>query len=111
MPAIATRKLNVKEQDRDIEVEIRLFEPQPENDAWACRYEIDWPSGLKSGNAMGVDAIQAMLLALQKIGIILYTSDYHRNAQLTWPSAAGGGYGFPVPSNVRDLLTGEDVNI
>jgi hypothetical protein len=107
---IATRKLSVRVQDRDVALEIRIFEPVSENEAWSCRYEIDWPSGTKSARAVGVDAIQAIILALQKIGITLYMSDYHKNAQLTWP-AAGGGYGFPVSRNVRDLLIGEDLNL
>ena len=107
---IATRKLVVRIEDRDVMLEIRLFEPVSDDGASSCRYEIDWPSGTKNGRAVGVDGIQAIVVALQKIGIALYTSEYHKNAQLAW-SAAGSGYGFPVPSNARDLLVGEDLNI
>lgn len=42
----------------------------------------------------------------------LYFSDYHKTGRLKWPGddieAAGGGYGFPVPRNARDLLIGID---
>jgi Domain of unknown function (DUF6968) len=107
---IARRILSIRVQDRDMPVEVRLFEPVPDDEAWSCGYEIDWPLGPEIGRAVGVDSIQAIVLALQKVGTILYTSDYHRNAQLTWPPG-GDGYGFPVASNIRDLLIGEDLNL
>jgi hypothetical protein len=107
---IATRNLVVRSEGRDVTLEIRLFEPVSDDGAWSCRYEIDWPDGTKNGRAMGVDGIQAIFVTLQKIGIVLYTSKYHRDAQLVWP-AAESGYGFPVPSNAHDLLVGEDLDM
>ena len=104
---IAARKLIVRSEGRDATVEIRLFAPVSEDGAWSCGYEIDWPSGTKHSRGVGGDGIQAIFLALQKIGITLYMSEYHRNGHLAW-QIAGGGYGFPVPSNARDLLAGED---
>jgi Domain of unknown function (DUF6968) len=104
---IATRTLAVESEGRQVALEIRLFKPEPDDEASSCRYEIDWPSGTKSKRAVGVDDIQAILLALQLIGSELYTSEYHKNGQLVW-LAAESGYGFPVPSTARDLLVGED---
>ena len=104
---IATRHLVVRTDGREVTMEIRLFKPELDGEASSCRYEIDWPSGTKSSRAAGVDDIQAILLTLQKIGIELYTSAYHKNGELEWLTA-GSGYGFPVTSNVRDLLVGED---
>jgi hypothetical protein len=51
--------------------------------------------------------MQAVLLALQMIGTVLYTSDYHKSGKLFWEKP-GDGYGFPVPSNLQDMLIGED---
>ncbi|WP_374383116.1 hypothetical protein [Dongia sp.] len=107
---IAARKLAVRSEGLELTLEVRLFKPVSEDGAWSCQYEIDWPDGTKKGRAVGVDGIQAILVTLQKIGILLYTSKYHENAQLVWP-AAESGYGFPVPSNTRDLLMGEDVEM
>ena len=107
---IATRKLAVRLEGRDAALEIRLFEPVSDEGASSCSYEIDWPDGTKKGRAVGVDGIQAIFVALQKIGIVLYTSKYHKDSQLAWP-AAGSGYGFPVPTNARDLLVGKDLDI
>lgn len=107
---IATRKLAIRSEGCDVTFEVRLFEPISDDEASSCRYEIDWPSGQKHGRAVGIDSMQAIFLALQKIGIALYVSEYHKNAQLVWPMA-GDGYGFPVPGNARDLLVGEDLDM
>lgn len=105
---IASRQLKIHHPGKDVDVEIRLFKPTHEDGSWTCNYEIDWPTGIRKSYGSGVDAIQAMLLALQKIGIELYTSEYHENGTLYWFDR-GDGYGFPVPRNVRDLLVGDDL--
>jgi len=89
---------------------VRLFQPEDDGRGWVCRYEIEWPDGLSSGFAAGIDAVQALILALQMIGIQLYTSKYHQARNLRW-NDRDGGYGFPVARNVRDLLIGGDVNL
>ena len=104
---IAVRMLKVRTAAGDTDLEIRLFKPIEERGMWVCRYEIDWPEGSKKNWGAGADGIQALLLALQKIGIELYTSAYHENGELSW-GPQGKGYGFPVTKNVRDLLIGDD---
>ena len=42
------------------------------------------------------------------IGITLYTSSYHRLVQIFF-EMEGSGYGFPVPTNARDMLIGDDL--
>ena len=54
-----------------------------------------------------LDSVQALLLALQAIGAELYRSEHHLSGRLLWEKE-GGGYGFPVPRNIRDLLVGDD---
>lgn len=105
---IASCSLKLEQRDRVAEVAIRLFAPvQGGNGSWSCRYEVDWPEGKWSMEAAGVDAVQALLVALQMIGSELYTSNYHKAGQLCF-DAPGRGYGFPVPSSLRDLLVGDD---
>lgn len=41
------------------------------------------------------------------VGTDIYTSDYHASGKLRW-GEPGTGYGFPVPSSIRDLLIGDD---
>jgi hypothetical protein len=107
---MAIRSLKVWHADADVDVQVRLYMPEQDEQAWVCKYEIGWPTGVKRSLARGVDAIQAILLALYKIGIEIYTSDYHKAGKLTW-LAPGRGYGFPVSKSVRDLLTGDDVGL
>jgi hypothetical protein len=51
--------------------------------------------------------VQSLLIALQMIGAEIYASRYHEAGQLAW-FERGRGYGFPVASNIRDLLIGDD---
>jgi hypothetical protein len=52
--------------------------------------------------------MQALTIALQMVGAEIYASPYHQSGKLFW-ERAGGGYGFPVVSSLRDLLVGDDV--
>ena len=107
---IAHRHLTVIGPSGEIEVAVRLFRPEEDAGMWICRYEIDWPSQERSHFAAGIDAIQAIFLALQMVGIELYTSTYHKSGFLKW-SEQSQGYGFPVARNVRDLLIGDDIDL
>jgi hypothetical protein len=106
---IARRVLDVRLPGGESKMEIRLFMPAEDDGTWWCAYEIDWPDGKKAGAIAGYDSVQAILLTLASIGAQLYTSPYHEAGQLTW-TAAGEGYGFPVPKNFRDLLRGTDID-
>jgi uncharacterized protein DUF6968 len=104
---IATRVLKLRGTAGDSEIPIRIFAPEQSGGAWSCRYEIDWPDGPWAHAAAGADSVQALLLALQMIGTVIYTSGYHRSGNL-FSEAPGRGYGFPLPQNLRDQLIGED---
>jgi hypothetical protein len=108
MTVIATRILTLDANAGKVEIPIRVFAPELGDNVWMCRFDIDWPEGKLERWAAGVDAVQALLQALQIIGVILYTSKHHRSGRLMWYEA-GTGYGFPVTSNVRDMLIGDDV--
>jgi uncharacterized protein DUF6968 len=107
---IAHRRLILNGPSGEVEVPVRLFQPEEDGAAWICRYEIEWPSEKRSRYAAGVDSIQALMLALQLIGIEIYTSRYHRSRSLKWLEKYQG-YGFPLSPNVRDLLEGDDKNL
>ena len=83
--------------------------PPTENgeDEWKCEYALHWPDGTKDGAAYGIDAVQALTLALNIVAAHLYTSDFHKEKRLFWESL-GNGYGFPLPANIRDLGEGAD---
>ena len=106
---IAMRILKLHDGLSDVEVPVRVFLPEEENGSWFCAYEIEWPDRKWSSRAGGYDSAQAIALALQMIGAVIYTSEYHKSGRLMWEKP-GGGYGFPVPQSARDLLIGDDAN-
>jgi hypothetical protein len=79
----------------------------PPGDDWSCRIEIGWPDRTVVRDIVGVDAVQALQLAMQMIGTELYVSDLHKAGRLMWQER-GRGYGFPVTRNIRHLLIGDD---
>jgi hypothetical protein len=104
---IAKRTMRVRSSDRTIPVEIRLYLPEAADHLFLCRYQIDWPEGTIESMAQGSDMMEAIHLALQKIGTEMYMSRYHHEGSLYWTDG-WQGYNFPMPKNGRDLLIGDD---
>jgi hypothetical protein len=75
--------------------------PHPEGDFY-CPWRIRGLADGKVRSAYGIDAIQAMWLALHMIGAYLYTSDEGRARRLSWLGEAD--LGFPVTKGLEDLL-------
>jgi hypothetical protein len=91
---IAERQLVGKQRDQTFAVTVKIGRPvpHPEGD-WECPYVISGlpnPHGLRVG---GVDAVQALYLALHMIGADLRFR--HKDIQLQWLGA--DDLGFPVP--------------
>lgn len=105
--SVLSRLLTYESDHGDIAVEVQVESPIQGAEDWSCAYRIAWPNAARNGFGHGVDAVQAMLLALHAIGTDIYTSDYHRSGRLRWEQA-GQGYGFPVPPVIHGLLVGED---
>ena len=88
-------------------VKVTIYNPylhdHHDEEFW-CEYEISQPIS-KSSYAIGGDSAQALILAMQKVGVDLYASENYKNGLLTWPGGmVAGDLGFPVPRNVNDLL-------
>ena len=113
---VGTRTLTVKTKTGERKsVAIRLYSPTLEGDVWDCRYEIDWPDDgwpaqLQESHAQGSDALHALQLAMQKIGVDLHTTSYHEERAMWWIEGVVG-YGFAVDKNARDLLIGDDARL
>jgi hypothetical protein len=103
---IAQRRLIIADPSGDIEVPVRLFQPEEDDRMWICRYEIDWPNRRRSYFAAGADGMQALTLAIRIIGVEIYTSEYHESGTLRW-FEQGRGYGFPVGDRACDLIIGD----
>jgi hypothetical protein len=104
---IATRVLRLRQGPREIPIPIRIFAPEQHDIDWGCRFEIACPDETTTMEAMGVDAVQALELALKMIGAFIYSNDHHTSGNLMWLEP-GRGYGFPVSYNIRDVLIGDD---
>jgi hypothetical protein len=104
---IALRTLTYLEHDQAIQIQISISAPVQAEGPWFCEWSIDWPHGMRASRAYGVDGVQALRLTLEMIGTELYSSPYHATGHLYFEKP-GDGYGFPVPSNLRDLLIGQD---
>jgi hypothetical protein len=107
---VLNRNLKIKTDTGEVVVPINIHQPVEDEVDWKCEYEIGWPTSSRKSYTFGVDSIQSVLLAIQKIGIELYTSDAHKAGKLAWLEE-GCGYGFPLPSNVRDLYQGDDKSL
>jgi hypothetical protein len=104
---ILDRTLRIDAEGHQAEVPIRIYRPVKAGDHWHCEYEIGWPEYTRRSSAFGVDSIQSLLIALQKVGAEIYASEAHKSGKLSWLER-GDGYGFPLPAGIRDLYEGND---
>ena len=104
---ILSRLLKRDADGGEIGVPITIRLPVDRQDHWRCDYEIGWPEGVRQGKGLGIDSVQALLVALMNIGAELYASDAHRSVKLMW-DRPGAGYGFPLAPGIRDLYEGDD---
>jgi Protein of unknown function len=104
---IASRTLTMEVDGRDVAVPVTLYAPVDKTDHWCCEFEIGWPDKPKLGRGNGIDTVQALLIALEMVGINLYSSDPHKQGRLKWDEPHGG-YGFPLNSALRQLYQGRD---
>jgi hypothetical protein len=104
---ILRRLLKLDADGGETEVPITLHLPVDMQDHWRCDYEIGWPQGVRRANGLGIDSVQALLIALKNIGAEIYASDAHRSGRLMW-DRRGAGYGFPLVPGIRDLYEGDD---
>jgi hypothetical protein len=104
---IASRSLTMEVDGGEVAVPITIYAPVDKTDHWFCEFEIGWPGQPKRSKGNGIDAVQALLIALEMIGINLYSSDAHEQGRLKLDEPHGG-YGFPLNAALRDLYEGRD---
>lgn len=77
-----------------------------EADEWSCAYQIEGLGDGRVRKAYGVDAIQAMMLALIYVSTALYTSEEYQAGELSWENGNPGDLGLPKAEAVADMLRG-----
>jgi len=102
---VATRKLVLKSADGERPVTVRIGMPQLFDDGhdYFCPFEIDGLGANKVLRAGGIDAVQALQLAMTMIGMTIYASEEAAAGQLQWLDEYGD-LGFPVTETAEDLL-------
>ena len=105
---VIVRRVLTLSPNKEVTVLVGLPQEFPEGTSFYCPYQITGLAKEKLFYAGGVDAIQAFCLALEMIGVILYTSAEYKVGHLSWEAGRKGELGFPVPNNVRDLLPYDD---
>jgi hypothetical protein len=100
---IATRELTL-DGNQKVEVLIGKPEPRPDGIDWYCPYQTIGRESGKVFYGIGVDTVQALILALSMVGAELYCSEEYREGRLTWDCGRNCDLGFPVPHGIRDVL-------
>jgi hypothetical protein len=101
---IASRELTL---DKTQSVTVLIGKPQRLSGSsdWYCAHQKIGIDSDRVKYAIGVDALQALLLGLSMVGVELYTSPEYEAGRLSWDcGAVKGDLGFPVPPNVQDIL-------
>jgi len=95
---IATRELTIVEDNsRSTDVVVLLGKPKqlPDFPDYYCPYQIQGAGTQEVGYACGVDAFQALQLALGTIAVELEVLNKDLGGRLRWDCDAKGGLGFP----------------
>src|SRR5438552_2373602 len=97
MDAIAERRLDLKLDDKLIEVWVRIFRPieDPEFNSWVCPYELQVGELTNRRNAHGADSMQALQLALSIL-----------DAQLAHAAKRAGGVLYHYDEPFISILEG-----
>lgn len=106
---VAERRLYIAGRP-DIIIRVLLGKPQeaPEassGDFMLCPYQILGIGDEKVRVGGGVDAMQALQLAMEMIGAELYFKlNRQQDGKLRWDAGKGKDLGFPVPSGLEEKL-------
>lgn len=95
---IASRTLILKENASTREVTITIGKPQKFSDgedSYYCPFQITGMGDGKVSWAGGIDAVQALLLALEQIGFVLAESEEYKQGKISWIGSDKSNLGFP----------------
>ena len=98
MNAVATAERTFEVDGQNIEC--RFYRPEPDGQDFRCAYEIDWPEGQRKRRAFGVDAVRALLLAMQAAHTDLLAARENHGRQILW--LENRSLGLPVAKAISD---------
>ena len=65
-------------------VVVRFLRPESDRGDYRCDYKIVWPDRERSFHAFGIDAVQALMLAMQMAHVDLLLSPESKAGDLCW---------------------------
>jgi uncharacterized protein DUF6968 len=98
---IATRAIRMQgSSDTAFIVKIGLPCQFPDSTDYYCPIQITTKSGESNAvrYAAGIDAVQALQLAMKAVGAILYSLNEEAGGKLRWDGDEEGDLGFPFPT-------------
>jgi len=97
MDIVAARKLYFFD-DKKKEIAVLIGKPQRQSDSsdYYCLFQVVGIGDEEVRHATGIDAVQAMQLAMKMIGAYLYSLNQHNGGRLRWEGDETGDLGFPV---------------
>ena len=99
---VATRELRLA-GGKAVTVAVGKPEKFPDSEDYYCPYQILGLGNERIRRAGGIDAVQALELALKMIGTDLCTSKEAQAGELSWSGGKKGDFDFPVPDVLREL--------
>jgi len=97
--AIATRCLSLVDGPA-IVVTVGMPCKYDDTDEYYCPFQIVGLGRDSVNHASGADSMQALLLALKKIGAILNASEQAKSGRLYWFTEGNSDLGFPIPDSM-----------
>jgi hypothetical protein len=98
--SIAIRRFTVG-KDSEHYIEVVVHSPTEDRGDYRCDYEIlEHGEILKRGHALGVDSLQALILALQRLGVDVESLDYRKEMRLYWNDQSND-LGLLLPMELR----------
>jgi hypothetical protein len=94
---VASRKLTVLGDDKkEIMVLIGMPEPYLDTSDYYCPFQIQGIGSERIEYAVGIDSVQAMLLAFKRIPVLLLLLNKELEGRLRWEGDESGDLGFPM---------------
>ena len=81
-------------------VECRFFQPELADVDYVCRYEVGWLNKQLSGKSFGIDQVQALLLAMQKVHADLLFLRVERGLKVEWLESEN--LALPILDSIQD---------
>ena len=101
MPEIIARRSLLIDNDDAKRLEVNIYAPTEDGPDYRCLYEIiDVGRAARSGYALGVDSLQALLLAIQRAGVDVAVSQYAKEKRLFW-NGQNDDLGVPLPKSAE----------